>query len=177
MRRYGIVAAWAGLLAVQFSVASAYLVRGTWWHWLLHQLVGWGIGLAVAALLLVTTARSLPVVVALLAGQLVSIAPDLQFRFQRMPHMAWMDVYLGHISLHTGPSPTLVALGILLLGGWGWLAAAYGRPRLAVGLAVGAGVLLLVATVLATPLPSQLSQYPRDTPPLAANVGTASVRG
>lgn len=57
------------------------------------------------------TRYRIPAVVALVAGQLASIVPDLQFRYQRMPHMRSMDVWLGHISIHTGPSPVLVALG------------------------------------------------------------------
>ena len=45
MRRFAVLAAWAGLTVLQAGVAVAYFERGTWWHWLLHQLVGWGLGL------------------------------------------------------------------------------------------------------------------------------------
>ena len=48
MRRLSLVAAWAGLAVVQLAIAVAYQSRGTWWHYLLHQMVGWGVGLAVA---------------------------------------------------------------------------------------------------------------------------------
>jgi hypothetical protein len=165
IRRLAVAAAWAGLLALQYGVGVAYLSRGTWWHYLLHQMVGWGAGLAVAALVAAFTRYRIPAVVALVGGQLVSIVPDLQFRYQRMPHMASMDVWLGHISIHTGPSPILVALGSVLLGGAAYVAGEYGRRRLAVGAAVTTGVLVLVACLLAAPVPSTLAEFPADTPP------------
>jgi hypothetical protein len=162
VRRFGQLAAWAGLLALQGSVAAAYLGLGTWWHWLLHQLVGWGLGLAVAALVGCFTRYRIPVLAALLGGQLLSIVPDLQFRYARMPHEPSMDLWLGHISLHTGPSPVLVALGAVLLGGWAWIGLAYGRRALAVPLAVAAGVLVAGACVLARDVPTRLADYPND---------------
>ncbi len=166
-RRAAILAAWAGLLALQYGVAVAYVSRGTWWHFLLHQLVGWGAGLALAALVAASTRYRIPVVVALVLGQLVSIVPDLQFRFQRMPHMASMDLWLGHISIHTGPSPVLVALGCVLLGGAAYVAAEFGRSRLAAVTAVASGALVLVACLLASPVPATLAEFPADTPPAA----------
>ena len=160
MRRAGLLAAYAGLAAGELAVAVAYLGRGTWWHWLLHQLVGWGLGLAVAgAAMAARRGLHVPPLPAAVAGQLVSIVPDLLFRYARMPHTAAMDVWVGHISIHTGPSPVLVALGVLLLGGWGWLAAAHGRSRVALALGAGAAVLLTAACLLAAPLPTQLDQY------------------
>ena len=167
VRHAGSVAAWAGLLALQYGVAVAYLSRGTWWHYLLHQMVGWGAGLALAALVASFTRYRIPAVVALIGGQLLSIAPDLQFRYQRMPHVASMDLYLGHISIHTGPSPTLVGLGCVLLGGTAYLAAEHARRRLAVVAAVAAAALVLVACLLAFPVPSTLAEFPVDTPPAA----------
>ena len=170
MRRFGRWAAAAGLVAAEVSVATAYLNFGTWWHWLLHQLVGWGLGLATAALVGATTRYRVPAVPALLLGQLASIVPDLQFRYARMPHEASMDVWLGHISIHTGPSPVLVGLAALLLGGWAWIASTYDRRRVAGGLGVAALVLVAAACVLARPVPDRLADYPLDTPPLAASI-------
>jgi hypothetical protein len=163
------LAAWSGVGALQYGVAVAYLGRGTWWHYVLHQLVGWGAGLAVAGLVAAHTRYRIPVVVALLVGQLASIVPDLQFRFGRMPHTPSMDVWLGHISIHTGPRPMLVALGCLLLGGWSSVAAAYGRRRLATGLAAGAAALVATTCLLAAPVPSTLAEFPRDAPPAASS--------
>ena len=115
MRRPAVAAAWSGLVAVQGLVANSYLTRGASWHWLLHVPIGLGIGLAVGALVWVLSARRVPALGAGLIGQLVSIAPDLAFRFLRMPHTSSMDLFLGHIAIHTGPSPVLVALAVLLL--------------------------------------------------------------
>ena len=163
-----MLAAWAGLVALEVVVARTYVGFGTWWHWLLHTQVGWGVGLATAALVGVVSRWRVPAVVALLVGQLVSIAPDLQFRFARMPHEPSMDVWLGHIAIHTGPSPVLVALGALLLGGWAHVAVGVGRPRVAVPLAVAGLVLVAVACVLARPLPATLAEYPADSAPVVA---------
>lgn len=160
-----MVAAWAGVATVQLLLARSYFSFGTWWHYLLHQLVGWGAGLAVAVLVATFTRYRIPAVAALVGGQLVSIVPDLQFRFQRMPHMAHMDLWLGHISIHTGPSPTLVALGALLLGGSAWVAATYLHRRTATGLAVATGLLVLVACLLAEPLPTTLEDFPTGPAP------------
>ena len=152
-------AAWAGLVAVQALVATSYLARGASWHWLLHVPIGLGIGLAVGALAWVLSGRRVPALGAGLIGQLFSIAPDLAFRFLRMPHTPSMDLFLGHIAVHTGPSPVLVALAVLLLGGWAWVAAAYGRRALAAGLAIGTGGSLLLACLLAGPVPSRLGEF------------------
>ena len=163
-RKYGRAAALSGLLAAEISVAVAYLSFGTWWHWLLHQLIGWGVGLSAAALVGVVSRYRIPAVVALVAGQVASIVPDLQFRYARMPHEPSMDLWLGHISIHTGPSPVLVALGAVLLGGWAFIATAYGRRGPAAGLAVGALVLVTVACLAAREVPTRLQDYPLDTP-------------
>lgn len=158
MRRLAVLAAFAGVAAAQVALAIAYQNRGTWWHYLLHQLIGWGVGLSVAAGLMVwRRGLVIPPVLAAVAGQLVSIGPDLMFRFLRMPHEPSMDLYLGHISIHRGPSPVLVALAVFLLGGWAWIAAAARRPQLALGTALVAITLLTGACLAAAPIPTQLS--------------------
>jgi hypothetical protein len=169
MRRLGQLAALAGVGALEVAVALAYLGLGTWWHYLLHQLVGWGLGLSTAALVATVSRWRPPAVPALLLGQLLSIVPDLQFRYARMPHEPSMDLWLGHISVHTGPSPVLVALGALLLGGWGYVAVCLGRRRLGPALALAGVVLVAVACLLARPLPTTLADYPAD--PARVEVG------
>lgn len=167
-RRLATGSAYAGLAVLETAVAVAYAGRGTWWHYLLHQLVGWGVGLAVAGLLMaLRRGLFIPPLLAALAGQLVSITPDLMFRYLRMPHTRAMDLWLGHISLHRGLSPVLVALGVLLLGGWSWLAAAQERRRPALALAVAAVVLLATACLLAVPLPDRLGDYENSVTPSA----------
>lgn len=126
-----------------------------------------GVGLSLAALVSVVSRWRVPAVVALLGGQLLSIVPDLLFRYDRMPHERSMDVWLGHISIHTGPSPVLVALGSLLLGGWGYVGAVRGRPRLGGVLAAGGLALVTIACLLAADVPTRLSDYPLDTARIA----------
>ena len=169
MRRLGQLAALAGVVALEVAVALAYLGLGTWWHYLLHQLVGWGVGLSTAALVATVSRWRPPALPALLLGQLLSIVPDLQFRYARMPHEPSMDLWLGHISVHTGPSPVLVALGALLLGGWGYVAVCLRRRRLGPALALAGIVLVAVACLLARPLPATLADYPAD--PARVEVG------
>lgn len=177
MSRPARIAAYAGVAVGEYGVAVAYLSRGTWWHYLLHQLVGWGLGLAVGSLVRRQRRpgrprrhqrpRQLSAVGAAVAGQLVAIAPDLIFRYLRMPHEPSMDLWVGHISIHRGPSPVLVALAVFLLGGWAWLAAAYGRQRVALALAVTGPVVLTVACLVALPIPSRLQDFPRDSAPVS----------
>jgi hypothetical protein len=159
-------ALYAGLAALQYAVATAYASRGTWWHWLLHQQVGWGLGLAVAALVMARTGRWVSPLWAALAGQLLSIAPDLAFRYLRMPHDPAMDVFAGHISIHRGVSPVVVTWAFLTLGAAAWLLASVRRRRGAAVLAAGALVLLTAACLTAEPLPERLSDYPSDSAPV-----------
>jgi hypothetical protein len=166
VKRLAVLAAGAGLAAAQYGVALAYSSRGTWWHYLLHQLVGWGVGLALAALVAAWTRYRIRAVPALLLGQLFSIVPDLQFRYQRMPHMASMDVYLGHISIHRGPFPTLVALACVLLGGWAFLATGSGRRRAGTALGAVTLVLLAAACLIAEPIPSRIVDFPPASSPV-----------
>lgn len=164
--RWARYAAYAGVAALEYGVAVAYQSRGTWWHWLLHQQVGWGLGLAVAAVVMVTTRRWVNPLWAALAGQLVSIAPDLAFRYLRMPHDPLMDVFAGHISIHRGPSPVVTTWAVLTLGCAAWLLASVRRDRSAVGLAGLAALVLTAACVVADPLPERLADYPSDSAPV-----------
>lgn len=145
----------------------AYVGTGTWWHWLLHTLVGWGVGLSTAALVAAFTRYRVPALVALLLGQLVSIVPDLRFRFLRLPHEPSMDLFLGHLSIHTGPLPVLVTLGVLLLGGWAWLAAAYDRPEPAAALGIAGLLLVTLACLVADEIPTRLADFPLDPAPVS----------
>ncbi|MDP9436934.1 MAG: hypothetical protein M3P93_17825 [Actinomycetota bacterium] len=166
MRRLLVVLGWLGLLALEGLIARSYLGLGTWWHWLLHQSVGWGAGLVLAALVGATTRYRVPVVGALLVGQVLSIVPDLLFRFARMPHDASMDLWLGHISIHRGPSPTVVALVSLLVGAAAWTAMTYGQRRTSIGLSLAAVVLVTGACLLAKPVPTRLADFPVNSTPV-----------
>jgi hypothetical protein len=182
VRRALVTAGWLGLLALQLLVGRSYVDRGAFWHWLLHVPIGLGVGLAVGALLWAATGRRMPAVACGLrrdrpphpgggvrparSAVLDRAGPDVPLL--RMPHEPSMNLHLGHIAIHTGPSPVLVALPTLLLGGWGWVAAASRRRWFASALSVTALVLLLIACLMARPLPSRHSDFPHATAPLGA---------
>lgn len=151
-----------GVLAVEGLIGRTYYERGTWWHFLLHQDIGWGLGLSAAAMAGALLTRSVPPLPSMLVGQLVSIVPDLMFRFLRMPHTASMDWWVGHISIHRGPSPLIVATAVLVLGGWSWFLALGQKPRRAIVVALIGPWLILVSCLVATPVPTTLSGYAAD---------------
>lgn len=159
-RRAGTVTALAILAVLEGLVAEAYYVRGTSWHWLLHGTVGLGLGLAVGGVLAVLRRRPVRALPWALAGQAVSITPDVLFLAGRLPHRRWMDVFVGHIAIHTAPVPLLVGVAVFLLGGWSWFAgSALARRTTAAALAIAAGVVLGSALALARPLPESLSDF------------------
>lgn len=163
MRRVGVLAPWTGLLSLELVVAlTTYRGYGTWWHYLVHQMIGWGVGLSTAALVAALTRYRVRAVLALVGGQLLSIVPDLLFRFGRTPHENSMDLWLGHISIHTGP-PVLVALGSLLLGGWVYVGVTGDRPRVGGALAAGGSSSSCSPALVARDVPTSLSDYPLDT--------------
>lgn len=157
-RAAGLVA----LVALQGFLAASYAARGTSWHYLLHSILGAGAGLVVAALSAARTGRPGHPVAWAVAGQLVSDAPDVLFVTASLPHRRWMDVFLGHIRIHTAPQPLLVVTAAFLLAGWGWWLASYTRrQRLGAGLALAAVALVAGALFAARPLPTRLSDYAR----------------
>lgn len=153
-------------------VAQAYVERGTTWHLLLHTLIGLGLGLAAGGVVAAAVhdrprpryrsrgGRPLGPVRWAVAGQLVSIVPDLLFVILRLPHARWMDLFVGHITVHLVPAPLLVGLGVFLLGSSAWFAAVVLRRRLGGALLGVATVGVLgVALALAAPIPTRLSDY------------------
>jgi hypothetical protein len=127
-----------------------------------------GVGLSTAALVAALTRYRVRAVLAPVGGQLLSIVPDLLFRFGRMPHENSRDLWLGHISIHTGPSPVLVALESLLLGCWGYVGMTGERRRVGGATAAGGLILVLLACLVARDAPTSLSDYPLDTARIVA---------
>ncbi|GAC1326284.1 MAG: hypothetical protein NVSMB13_10930 [Mycobacteriales bacterium] len=160
IRRLGALLALAGLAALEWEVARAYITRGTAWHLLVHSALGFGLGLAAGALVSSARGRPVPGLGWAVIGQAVSIAPDVAFLYLRLPHQRWMDVFVGHISIHTAPQPLLVAVGVFLLGGWGWwLASGVGRRTGGAVLGLAAVGLLTAALAAHRPIPTRLVDY------------------
>lgn len=149
----------AVVVAMQALLASAYYERGTSWHFLLHTTFGLGLGLSVAALVSARRRQPVAALPFAVAGEAVSVLPDLLFVIGRLAHMRWMDVFVGHIRLHLVPEPLVVAVGLFVAGGWAWwLAAPAGRPRAGAALASGGLLAAALAFAVADPLPTSLAQ-------------------
>ena len=100
-------------------ILTSYALTDALFHWSTHFLVG----LTAAAVynLLVLTIRGTPApgqLATVLVLHLVAMAPDLVFPLG-IPHLAWMDVFLGHNSAHYFPG-----------GDAGWLAVALATTTL-----------------------------------------------
>lgn len=150
--------------SVALAVYQAVLINGyhdfrTTWHYLVHSGIGFGLALSVAALVTARTGRRTRPVVFALAGQLVSVLPDVMFRFLRMPHVRGMDVFMGHVTIHVSPLPLIVAVVMALGGSWSWWLATSGRRSGGTALAAATGALLAAALAAHTPIPTRLSHF------------------
>ena len=135
---------------VEAVVVWSYLVRGVTWHLLLHTPLGVGLGLAAGAATGALRRRPTSPWRWGLAGQLVSVAPDLLFVLARIPHLMWMDVFVGHVTVHLVDAPLLVSGAVLVAGAGAWLLADAGA-RLRGGLAAALTALVLLVPLLAAP--------------------------
>lgn len=152
----------AGLLllgALELYIGRAYIVRGTEWHYIVHNSIGVGLGLAGGGVVAAIRRRPTNGLGWALVGQLASVMPDLIFGLLRIPHQRWMDVFVGHISVHTAPGPLYLGIAVLLLGGWGWLAAVAGGRAVGAALGTVAIAVLVVALALHRPLPTHIADY------------------
>lgn len=151
------------ILFILFEVALLqyqYAIRGTSWHFLLHSLSGAGLGLAAAALYSAVRRQPVNPWLWAIVAQIISASPDFMFMLMRMPHELWMDVFLGHISIHTAPQPLPVALALFIVGGWAWyVTSSLGRIRIGVSLTVLTILLWLATMALHKPIPTTLEQY------------------
>ncbi len=129
-----------------------------YWRYLLHALVGLGLGLAFAAIV-AGVRRGGPSGVAgwAVLGGVLAVIPDLLATFAGQPHRAWMDYFLAHLSIDTAPQPLLVGLGVFVLGGWAWWAAARRRLWAALVLVLATAGLFAGALLTHSPLPADLA--------------------
>ncbi len=153
------VAGFATLVAVEALLGWSYAVRGTAWHLLLHTGIGAGLGLAAAGTVAALRSRPVRALPWAVLGQLVSAGPDLIFVLVREPHRRWMDVFVGHVSVHTAPQPLLIGLAVFVVGGWAWYAGTTGRRTAGLLLAVAAVGTLAIGLALHRPLPTRLDDY------------------
>ncbi len=94
----------AVLVAVEAVLFASYEHREAGFHWSTHFLVG----LTAAALVLLvwlalTGAPARGQLMWVLGLHLLALFPDLLFTPGHQPHDEWMDIFLGHISVHYIP--------------------------------------------------------------------------
>lgn len=104
------------LIAAEAGLYATYSAHDARFHWATHFLVA----MTVSALFLLTgllvtgVPRPRFLLLVVLGVHLFAMAPDIFFR-AGAPHQLWMDVFLGHITVHSLPggdlSWLLIALG------------------------------------------------------------------
>jgi hypothetical protein len=163
----GAVALVAGEIYLYLRYAS---LDGQFHYWL-HGLLGWALGLAVLAALQLRAGdqarrtRLTPWEAAGL-GHLYAAFPDILFLTGELLHVRWMDVFALHITVHFIPAPVLTALVLFLLAAVGYGLAISRRRRAAAGAVLAVGATLTVAVGVAAPLPSSIDEL-RNDPRLA----------
>ena len=134
------------LVVAEVALYASYDVHDARFHWATHFLVALSVASLVLLLRLLVTGVPGPrlLLPAVLGFHLFAMAPDLLFR-GGVPHYRWMDVFLGHVAVHSLPggdgSWVVIALGCL--GLWvaaltAWLRAR--RAEAAAGMPPGVGV-------------------------------------
>ena len=158
-----------------------YVQLGAEFHFWLHGLFGAALGLAAltAVRMLRSHRRGSDPARGVVApweggflGHLYSAVPDVLFLGFGVLHVLWMDVFAFHITLHFIPAPlvAMLMLFVLTLGAYGLAASRH--PGSAAGtLAVASGV-LVVAVLLAEPIPNSLTDLHIDR-----GFGLCPVRG
>jgi hypothetical protein len=148
-----VVVAFEVWLYLEYAQLDALL------HYWLHALLGavFAVG-AVTAVALVRRRAPRGVWSAGALGHLYSAVPDVLFLAAGILHVAWMDVFALHVTVHFIPVPlaTLFALFVLTLGAWA--ACALGRRRLCAVTLVAALLLTFVAFAVADAPPSTLEE-------------------
>ena len=103
------------LVGAEVLILLMYWRSDSQFHWAVHFLVGltaaavWNL-----AVLLIFDRPSPGQLASILGLHLVAMAPDMLFGAE-VAHSRWMDVFLGHISVHYTPGGEWTWLGVALL--------------------------------------------------------------
>jgi hypothetical protein len=159
----GAVALLVGEIYLYLRYAS---LDGQFHYWL-HGLLGWGLGLVLLAGLRLRGRHSayrtwLTPWEAVGLGHLYAAFPDILFLTGGLLHVRWMDVFALHITVHFIPAPVVTVLVVFLLATLGYAFAISRRRRAAAGSVVVAGGAFAVAVGLAAPLPSSIDELRHD---------------
>lgn len=107
------------LVLAEVLLFRTYSVHDARFHWATHFLVA--VIVAAIVMIVLLALRKAPgprfPLLLVLGLHLYAMAPDLVFR-AGAPHAAWMDVFLGHISVHylPGGDTSWLALAIAAVG-------------------------------------------------------------
>jgi len=104
----------AGAVVVEIGLYLSYRAHDARFHWFTHFFVGASVALVTMAAVAVRTRR--PVAYPLvwpLAAHLFAMAPDLAFS-AGVIHRRWMEVFLGHVSVHFVPGRNLTWYAVFL---------------------------------------------------------------
>jgi hypothetical protein len=161
----------AALLAGELYLYLRYDSLDGQFHFWLHGLIGWALGLSVLAVLRLRARDDVRPALftaweAVAVGHLYSAFPDILFLTGELLHARWMDLFALHITVHFIPVPVLTALVLFLLATVGYGLAMSRRRRAAAGAVIAATATLAVALTFAAPLPSSIEDL-RDDPRLA----------
>ncbi|MBA2529867.1 MAG: hypothetical protein H0V19_07905 [Euzebyales bacterium] len=112
-------------------------------------------------------------------GHLYSATPDVLFLAAGALHVAWMDVFALHITIHFIPAPLAVLFIVFTVTLGSWAAASLGRRSVAVAGLVVVLAVLAGALSLADEPPASLQDLRRDPRlafvcPLAGSETTAA---
>jgi pimeloyl-ACP methyl ester carboxylesterase len=112
------------LIAAEVVLFATYGAHDARFHWATHFLVALTISalLLLAGLLLTGAPRPRFVLLVVLGFHLFAMAPDVLFRVG-VPHYRWMDLFLGHITVHYLPGGDVSWLLIALTATAGYIAA------------------------------------------------------
>lgn len=151
------------VIAAEAYLYWRYAALDALFHYWLHSLAGATIGLFLLTLWGVIRRR--PPQQAWAAGflgHLYSATPDVLFLAAGVLHVAWMDVFALHITIHFIPAPLAVLFVVFTVTLGSWAAASLGRRRAAVSGLAGVVALLATALALAGEPPATLQDLRRD---------------
>lgn len=115
LRRGTLVRQLVALIGAEAVILPLYWRPDSHFHWSIHFLVGltaaavWNL-----AVLFILDRPARGQLTSVLVFHLIAMAPDILFGLG-LPHLAWMDLFLGHISVHYTPGRDRTWLGIALL--------------------------------------------------------------
>ena len=112
------------LTAAEFALFATYGAHDARFHWATHFLVALTVSalLLLAGLLLTGAPRPRFLVLVVLGLHLFAMTPDVLFR-AGIPHYRWMDLFLGHITVHYLPGGDFSWLLIALTATAAYIAA------------------------------------------------------